>query len=211
MAFNTAEGNVHLEFLSPEEADEVLNSWRPNYFGTKTTIREAGERSDRRSAVIEGVPTELEIEKNRSELEIVSSGVQAKRFIKTDGNVLQTVKLTFHCETHFVRAIDEGLFLECLYFQPTEFVQKCIRIICWYNCQNFGHLTANCHPKTICKHCSEEHTFEECSKTETDNLCANCKRNHDVDSIDCPKYRKQHQIVYDNRGLATPGQQNYGL
>ena len=64
VAFNTARGNIHLEFLSSEEADEVFNSWRPNYFGTKTTIRKAGERSDRRSAVIKGVPTELQNEKN---------------------------------------------------------------------------------------------------------------------------------------------------
>ena len=60
MAFITARGNLHLEYLSSEEADEVLNLWRPNYFGTKTTIRKAGGRSDRRSAAIEVVPTELE-------------------------------------------------------------------------------------------------------------------------------------------------------
>ena len=29
--FNTARGNIRLEFLSSEEAQEVLNSWRPNY------------------------------------------------------------------------------------------------------------------------------------------------------------------------------------
>ena len=60
--FNTARCNIHLEILSSEEADEVLNSWRPFYFRTKTTIREAGERSDRRSAVIKHVPSELQDE-----------------------------------------------------------------------------------------------------------------------------------------------------
>ena len=29
VVFNTARGNTHLEFLSSQEADEVLNSWRP--------------------------------------------------------------------------------------------------------------------------------------------------------------------------------------
>ena len=137
--------------------------------------------------------------------------MQAKRFIKTDGTVIQTVKLKLQFETHFVKTIDEGVFRECLDFQPTEFVQKGIRIIRCYNCQKFGLLSANCHSKTTCKHCCEEHTFEECSKTENDSICANCKGNHDADSIDCPKYRKQQQNVYDNRGLATPGKQNYGL
>ena len=211
LAFNTARGNIHLEFLSSEEAREILNSWRPNYFGTKTTIRQTGERSDRRSAVIKGVLTGLQIEKMRSELEIPFLGVQAKRFMKADSTVLQTVKLTFQCETHFLKAIDERLFLECLYFQPTDFVQKGIRIVCCYNCQKFGNLSANCHSKTTCKHCSEEHKFEECSKTETDSKCAICKGNHEADSIECLKYRKQQQIVYENRGLASPGQQNYGL
>ena len=62
---------------------------------------------------------ELQKETNRSELEIVFPGVQDKRFIKADGTVLQTVKSTFQCEIHFVKAIDEGLFLECPCFQPT--------------------------------------------------------------------------------------------
>ena len=46
LPFKTARGKMHLEFLSPEEADEVLDNWRPNYFGTGTTIRKVGERSD---------------------------------------------------------------------------------------------------------------------------------------------------------------------
>ena len=63
LPFKTARGKMHLEFLSPEEADEVLDNWRPNYFGTGTTIRKVGERSDCWSAVIKGVPTELQNEK----------------------------------------------------------------------------------------------------------------------------------------------------
>ena len=72
-----------------------------------------------------------------------SSELEAKHFIKADGTVLQTVKLTVQCETHFVKAI------ECLYFQPTEFVQKGIRIIRFYNCQKFGHLSAKHHLQTL--------------------------------------------------------------
>ena len=165
MAFITARGNIHLEFLSSEEIDEVLNIWRPNIFGTKTTIRKAGGRSDRRSAAIEGVPTELEKKKKiRSELETALPGVKAKRFIKADGTVLQTVKLTFQCDTQFVKAIDERVFLECQYFQTTEFVQKGIRIIRCYNCQKFGHLSDFCHSKTTCKPCSEEYTMKSAQK-----------------------------------------------
>ena len=117
--------------------------------------------------------------------------MQAKRFIKADGTLLQTLKLTFQCETHFVKAIDEGIFLDCLFFQPREFVQKGIRIIRWNNCLKLRHLSANCHSKTTCKHCSEVHTLGECSNTETDSISANCIGNHDADSIYCPKYRKE--------------------
>ena len=66
--------------------------------------------------------------------------------------------------------------------------------------------------KTTCRHCSGEHTFEDCSKTETDSICEKCNENHDADSIKCPKDRKQQQqIVYENRVIAPNGQQNYGL
>ena len=72
--------------------------------------------------------------------------------------MLQTVKLTFQSETHFVKAIDERPFLECLYFQPTEFVQNGITIIRCYNCQKFGHLSARCHSKTILANTVAENT-----------------------------------------------------
>ena len=40
-AFNTIRGNVHLEFVSKEEADEVFKKCKPEFLGDSTKIRRA--------------------------------------------------------------------------------------------------------------------------------------------------------------------------
>ena len=40
-AFNTDRGNIHLQFMSPEEASEVLNNWNENCFGEKNSDKES--------------------------------------------------------------------------------------------------------------------------------------------------------------------------
>ena len=37
-AFNTARGNIHLEFHSSQEADDVFSSWHENILGTNTSV-----------------------------------------------------------------------------------------------------------------------------------------------------------------------------
>ena len=70
-AFNTARGNIHLQFMSPEEASEVLNKWNENCFGEKTRIRKANQpERPLRAVLIRDVPTEL------SEQDIIDSIVE---------------------------------------------------------------------------------------------------------------------------------------
>ena len=67
-AFNTARGTIHLQFMSPEEASEVLNKWNKKCFGEKTQIRKANQpERPLRAVLIRDVPTEL------SEQDIIDS------------------------------------------------------------------------------------------------------------------------------------------
>ena len=95
VAFNTARGNIHLEFLNSQEADEVFSNWKADYLGTKTSIRKASARGEQRNAVIKGVPKEIEEVHITEILRKKYPGIYVKRFVKADGTILQTVKLTF--------------------------------------------------------------------------------------------------------------------
>ena len=41
VAFNTARGNIHIEFWASQEADEVFSDWKSEYLGPKTNKRKA--------------------------------------------------------------------------------------------------------------------------------------------------------------------------
>ena len=46
-----------------------------------------------------------------------------KRFVKAEGKILQTVKLTLQPELQYNTAIPEGIFIDSLYYQPYEFAR----------------------------------------------------------------------------------------
>ena len=50
VAFNTARGNIHLEFSTSQEVDEVFSNWKSDYLGPKTNIRKSSSRSEQKSA-----------------------------------------------------------------------------------------------------------------------------------------------------------------
>ena len=60
VAFNTAQENILLEFSNSQEADEVFSNWKLEYLGGKTNIRKTNSRSEQKSAVIKGVPNDIE-------------------------------------------------------------------------------------------------------------------------------------------------------
>ena len=119
------------------------------------------------------VPNDIEVH-IRAILQEKYPGIYVKRFVKAEGKILQTVKLTFQSELQYNTAISEGIFIESLYYTPYEFVQRGIRIIRCFNCQKFGHLSGNCNSKTACKHCSEEHKIDNCTNKESGGKCLNC-------------------------------------
>ena len=80
VAFNTARGNIHLEFSTPQEADEVFSNWKSEYLGPQTNIRKATSRSEQKSAVIKGVPNDIEEVHIRAILQEKYPGIYVKRF-----------------------------------------------------------------------------------------------------------------------------------
>ena len=199
---NTARRNIHMEFSTSQDADEVFSKWNWDYRGPKNNIRKASSRSEQKSAVIKGVPNDIGEVHLREILQNKNPWIYAKRFVKADGKILQNVKLTFQTKLQYNNAILEGFF-DSLYYQSYEFVQRCIRIIRCFNCQKFGHFSGNWNSKTACEHCSEDNKIENCASKETESKCLICKGTHVAYSLDCQNHNKQKQVVYDARWLTV--------
>ena len=201
-AFNTACGKIHLPFISPEEASEVLNKWNKNCFGEKSQIRKANQpERPLRAVLIRDVPTEL------SEEDIIDSIVEnypdstASRFVKEDRTPLGTVKIVFKSGQLHEKALNEGIFVDNIYYRTQKFIQTGIQIIRCFKCQKFGHISMNCKSDTACGHCTDIHKYKDCTMKHEAPKCVNCSEAHTSDSTSCTAYLRQLITVYNARGV----------
>ena len=123
-AFTTARGNTHLEFLTVEEADNVLKSWNPEFFGGESIARKANDKTNEHSALIRGVPLELDNNEIEQHLDNNFPGVKARRFVKADKTALQTVKLSFPSKLLYDKATSDGIFLDAFFINPSSSYNK---------------------------------------------------------------------------------------
>ena len=158
-AFNTARGNIHLQFMSPEEASEVLNRWNENCFVEKTQIRKANQpERPLRAVLIRDVPTELSEQDIIDFIEETYPDSTATRFVKKDRTPLGAVKIVFKSGQLHEKALNEGIFVDNIYYRTQKFIQTGIKIIRCFKCQKFGHISMNCKSDIACGHCTGIHS-----------------------------------------------------
>ena len=144
-AFNTIRGNVHLEFASKEEADEVFEKWKPDFLGDSTKIRRTlSTEKPNRAVIIKKVPLDVNDEMIQSCFDTQFKDAKATRFIKRDSTKLGTVKNLLKSENDLGKAPHQGLFIDSIYYKTKPFVQNGIPIIRCFKCQKFGHISAKC-------------------------------------------------------------------
>ena len=208
-AFNTTKGNVLLEFVSKEEADEVFEKWKPEFLGDSTKIRRAlstEKPNPNRAVIIKKVPLDVNDEMIQSCLDTQFKDAKATRFIKTDSTKLGTIKIVLQSENDLGKALHQGLLIDSIYYKTIPFVQNGIQIIRCFKCQKFGHISAKCQSGEKSGHCSENHLFRDCPNKNQERKCANCNLNQPPNYIQCDVYIKQLQTVLKCRGLdqSTP-------
>ena len=124
-AFNTTRGNVHLEFVSKEEADEVFEKWKLDFLGDSTKIRRALSTENLNcAAIIKKVPLDVNDEMIQSCFDTQFKDAKATRFIKRDSTKLGIVKIVLKSENDLGKALYRGLFIDSIYYKTNTFRAK---------------------------------------------------------------------------------------
>ena len=185
-AFNTTRGNVQLEFVSKEEADEVFEKWKPEFLGDSTKFRRAiSTEKPNRADIIKKVPLDVTDEMIQSCFDTQFADATSTRFIKGDSTKLETVKIVLRSGNDRGKVLHQGLFIDSIYYKTTPFLQNGIQMIRCFKCQKFGHISAKCQSAEKCGHCSENHLFRDCPNKNQESKCANCNLKQLANHIQC--------------------------
>ena len=184
-AFNTTRGNVHLEFLSEEEANEIFENWKPEFQGSSTKIRRVLPTEKPNCAVITKKFRLDVTDENDSKLPKYSvHRCKSNAFHnKRDSTKLGTDKTVLKSENDHGKALHQGLFIVSIFYKTKQFVQNGIKIVRCFKCQMFGHMSAKCQSADKCGHCSENHLFRECPNKKQEINCAQCNLKHPANFI----------------------------
>ena len=112
-AFNSTKGNVHLEFMSKEDSDEVFEKWKLEFLGDSREIGRARSTEKLNPAfIIKKVPLDVTNEMVQSCLDSQFTDAKATRFIKRDSTELGTVKIVLKSENDLQKALHQGFFVD---------------------------------------------------------------------------------------------------
>ena len=112
-AFSTPRGHTHLDFESEEESKEIEMEFQTSFLGSETICRRPRPSQRSHSVLIKNVPKAehfMDV-KLTTLLEENFSGAKARRLVKKDKSVLNTVKIDFPSSPDQVKTLSEGLFL----------------------------------------------------------------------------------------------------
>ena len=144
-AFKTTKGNVPLEFVSKEEAGKVFEKWKPEILGDSAKLgRDFSTEKQTRVVIIKKVLLDVTDEMIQRCLNTQFRDAKATRFIKIDSTKLGTVKDMLKSGNDHGKALQQGLFIDSIFYKTILFVQSGIQIVRCFKWQNFGHINAKC-------------------------------------------------------------------
>ena len=194
-AFNTAGGNIHLDFLTAEEAEEVYQNWKPeSWRQAGPTRRISLIEAHYRAVPIHGVPTNIKKTEIGQRLSSNYAGIKAISFVKQWVSTLPTINLIFPTTVQTEEALTAGAFPGSIFCRPIRFGQQGIKIKQCFKCQKFGHVKVNYKSKQSCRYCYEKHKFKDWPNKSKPQK--RCHEEHPSKSGNCPIFINQSLTVY---------------
>ena len=188
--------------MSKEEADEVFEKWKPEFLGDSTKIRRAlSTEKPNRVVIIKKVPVDVTDEMIQRCLDTQITDAKAMRFIKRNSTKLRTVKIMLKSENDLGKALQQGIFVDPIYYKTVLYAQNGLQIVRCFKCQKFGHISAKRQSSEKWGHCGENHLFRDCANKNQESKCANCYLRHPATYTQCFVSSKQSQTVMKSRGL----------
>ena len=194
----TRRGYLLLEMTSSEDAETVVDNWKPNYFASENKSTHASILAKRgHKCVAENVdPAVKEPAISESlEAKLGVKPTQVRRMLGRNRTPSSSVLIIFGTEEERDAAIRSGLRLEYQSCPIRQYIDvRSPRKNQCYNCFQFGHPACWCKQKRRCPHCSEDHKPVDCPVVAAGDSsllkCPNCDdsraRNHSATSMDCP-------------------------
>lgn len=153
-------------------------------------------RSITKKAVIFGVPTDIDMEELREEIETDMEIVQmyrANKYVNNVASPTERVIITFRTDV-----LRENIKIYGANKKIRPFIAR--TIIC-RKCLRYNHRESECRGRKRCSRCAQEHQEEEC---ENKDKCLHCKKEHQtLDTENCQEFEKQkrinHIMAYKNK------------
>ena len=211
-AFRNSRGKIHLEFDSADTAADIMQNWNKDAMGTDTSVTNPRGKRRQNALIIRGVDIgiseETLAEQISEQLHTDIEKVTIRRFIKKPDNAkMTTVKVDLQERTMLETALANGLFVNQLFFRPTEYIEKTdIHVTRCFNCQKFGHIAPSSKLGQKSGKCAENHNTDSCHQTEQNYKCVNCLEQHSSASKECPVYLKTLEKLYQSRLVPLPKQ-----
>ena len=154
--------------------------------------------------VIKGIPRDTPCSEIQEELSnmgyFVEKVVQIKRLRDKAPLPIFQIQLKKNEQVDQIYNIKHFMYLNVevqKFIRPNQ-INQC------YNCQGFGHSSANCNIRPKCVKCGQGHPSNTCSKSrETPATCANCSGNHPASYRNCPMFPKPRP----HRNISGPSSQ----
>ena len=135
------------------------------------------------------IPTERIIESIKNVGLLVT---KVDRLIGKDGKTpTRTVRVTFEDVGNRTVFIKYGLQVDYMHFDAEPARQNTKPTQCFL-CFKFNHVAKYCKAEVqTCDRCSGNHRKDQCSATDDQIKCVNCKGKHEATSTDCGHYQEQ--------------------
>ena len=211
-AFKNSRGKIHLEFDSADTAADMMQNWNKDAMGTDTSVTNPRGKRRQNALIIRGVDIgiseETLAEQISEQLHTDIEKVTIRRFIKKPDNAKMTmVKVDLQERTMLETALANGLFVNQLFFRPTEYIEKTdIHVTRCFNCQKFGHIAPSCKLGQKYGKCAENQNTDSCHQPEQNYKCVNCLEQHSSALKECPVYLKTLEKLYQSRSVPLPKQ-----